>query len=84
MNTKLPDKWPCKCGAEMGLRSGSRATGYWRYGCAACGAVLSNSHSRDGLGAVLLQPTPKGRVLADKSKPGRAVKLLTPLLTDWN
>ena len=83
MNTKLPGKWPCKCGAEMELRSGSRATGNWRYECAACGTVVSNSSSRDGLGAELLQPTPKRRVLAAKSKPGRAVKLLLPLLTDW-
>jgi hypothetical protein len=59
MNTKLPGKWPCKCGAEMGLRSGSRATGHWRYECAACGAALSNSHSRD-LGAKLLQADAQG------------------------
>ena len=81
MNTKLPGKWPCKCGAEMELGSGSRATGGWWYGCAVCGAAVSNSHSRN-LGTVLLQPTPKGRVVAARSRPGRAVKL-TPLLTDW-
>jgi hypothetical protein len=59
---KLPDKWPCKCGAEMALRRGRP------YRCAACGAGVTT--------------TGRGLVAA-RSKPERAVKLLLPLLTDW-
>jgi hypothetical protein len=63
---KLPERWPCKCGAEMALRRGRP------YRCDACGAGVSSSAVRGRRGLV-----------AAKSKPGRAVKLLLPMLTDW-
>jgi hypothetical protein len=61
---KLPDKWPCECGAEMALRRGRP------YRCDACGAGASPSTAKRGL-------------VAARSKLGRAVKLLLPILTDW-
>jgi hypothetical protein len=78
MDARLPSKRLCECGEWMTLRRGRRAGGLgerW-YKCAACGA--------DDRGDPLRLVAPKAaRLLAARSKPGRAVKLLLPLLTDW-